>query len=442
MVFQPFCYFGPHKYAVIIKLNCETDFVAGRNKIANQLQIDVRYVTLWLKQADLWRIPDMDANLAYLAVLAGVRHVEDYAKVDPKKLMPVLRTLVASHPDMKLPNEETVSMSIDYAKLFVKNMSGKTYLKDDMAAKKAEREDLLVEIYGFDPVTNDLEKTLTNLLARTDLDTDAGNLVLNHNVFTGNFNDKPKVLPSVKLMGEGETAVKLPTDTAPSRVFNYNMIQRLVEPNVVPPAKSNSERETLDKPVDVGDFKKKIAENPTDIPQMASLGIGYVLNMHQAWVPDGFALGTLLYSTILAPGEEQRLVVRESSQSYEVLDTAESSEAVAEDYTTSQVDDTTATYNYAVNQLMTGESSSKFQVKSTSVGFSAGGGYMGCSLGLNVGHSKTSGSASSSARQNNSHDEASAAAQNFQHGIKTASERISQAKRISMRAATSNETDC
>lgn len=633
-------------------LICKGYSVAGRNKIANQLQIDVRYVTLWLKQADLWRIPDMDANLAYLAVLAGVRHVEDYAKVDPQKLMPVLRTLVASHPDMKLPNEETVSMSIDYAKLFVKNMSGKTYqleineeepvrlfadpiddnrlktdseiigeglkflqdisialplprtisghvkmqkngeligegtdvvdmkvevsgianpsedkredesnlfaytdasgyfrlvlpdkynmqdtitltvsrgankqkfikqaselldnvyitkrtgdveerkyardlvakfdqldainkeitkleqqedtlemiqngteihdaelkakadafvnsinwdkLKDDMAAKKAEREDLLVEIYGFDPVTNDLEKTLTNLLARTDLDTDAGNLVLNHNVFTGNFNDKPKVLPSVKLMGEGETAVKLPTDTAPSRVFNYNMIQRLVEPNVVPPAKSNSERETLDKPVDVGDFKKKIAENPADIPQMASLGIGYVLNMHQAWVPDGFALGTLLYSTILAPGEEQRLVVRESSQSYEVLDTAEGSEAVAEDYTTSQVDDTTATYNYAVNQLMTGESSSKFQVKSTSVGFSAGGGYMGCSLGLNVGHSKTSGSASSSARQSNSHDEASAAAQNFQHGIKTASERISQAKRISMRAATSNETD-
>lgn len=134
-------------------------------------------------------------------------------------------------------------------------------------------------------------------------------------------------------------------------------------------------------------------------------------------------------------------MVRESSQSYEVLDTAEGSEAVAEDYTTSQVDDTTATYNYAVNQLMTGESSSKFQVKSTSVGFSAGGGYMGCSLGLNVGHSKTSGSASSSSRQSNSHDEASAAAQNFQHGIKTASERISQAKRISMRAATSNETD-
>ena len=624
---------------------------AGRMKIAEQLGINVEYITLWLKQADLWRISDMDSNMAYLLVLAGVRHVEDLAKLDVIKVMPVIRSLARTHPDLKLPEEEKVGACIDYAKVFAKHLNTNIYrleineeaperlysdfldegqlktdseiiseglkflqdieialplphtisghvrmrkngkllsdgteldglkveiegvaspaeekkedeanlytyteasgyfimvlpdkynvqstitftisrggckqkfvkqaseildnvyilkrtdegeeknyartlislfdkldavnkeitkydqqketvklineggtiyndklrvkaeefvssvdlerLNKELKKKKSERENILKEIYGFDPITNDLEKTLTNLLARKDLDSDLGDLELNYNVFTGNFNDKPKALPSVKLMGEGETAVKLPTDTAPSRVFNYNMIQRLVEPAIYPPV-GVGEREKMKRPIDVTEFKRQLAENPSNIPQMASLGIGYVLNMHQAWVPDGFALGTLLYSTILAPGEEQRLVVRENTQSYEVLDTAEGSEGVVEDYTTSQEDDTTATYNYAVQQLMTGQSSSQFKVKSTGVGFSAAGAYEGCSLGLNVGHSKTSGSASSSSRQSNSHNEASTAAQNFQHGIKTASERISQARRVSMRAATSNEKD-
>lgn len=624
---------------------------AGRMKMSDQLGVNVEFVTLWLKQADLWRVSDINSNLAYLLVLAGVRNVEDLAKLDVNKVMPVIRSLVLTHPDLKLPETEEVGACIDYAKVFAKHLSNNIYrleineeaperlfadfldedqlktdseiiseglkflqdieialplphtisgtvrmrkngklltdtveldglkveiegiaspneekkedeanlfayaeasghfilvlpdkynvqstitftvsqngskqkfvkqaseildnvyilkhteegeeknyardlislfdkldavnkditkysqqketiklikeggtiyddklrikanefvssidlaqLEKDLKNKKSEREKILKDIYGFDPVTNDLEKTLTNLLARKDLDSDLGDLELNYDVFHGNFNDKPKTLPSVKLMGEGETAVKLPTDTAPSRVFNYNMIQRLVEPAVYPPVGAG-ERVKLNRPIDVTEFKKQLAENPSNIPQMASLGIGYVLNMHQAWVPDGFALGTLLYSTILAPGEEQRLVVREQTQSYEIMDTAEGSEGVAEDYTTSQEDDTTATYNYAVQQLMTGQSSSQFKVKSTSVGFSAAGAYEGCSLGLNVGHSKTSGSASSSSRQSNSHNEASTAAQNFQHGIKTASERISQARRVSMRVATSSEKD-
>lgn len=624
---------------------------AGRMKMAEQLGINVEYITLWLKQADLWRISDMDSNLAYLLVLAGVRHVEDLARLDVTKVMPVIRSLVLTHPDLKLPNEEKISACIDYAKVFAKHLNNNIYrleineeaperlysdvldegqvktdseiiseglkflqdieialplphtisghvrmrkngellsedpdldglkveiegiaspteekkeyeanlftytdasgyfimvlpdkynvqssitftisrgsckqkfvkqaseildnvyilkrteegevknyardlislfdkldavnkditkyeqqketvklineggtiyddelsrkaqefvesidldkLNKELEEKKNERENILNEIYGFDPVTNDLEKTLTNLLARKDLDSDLGNLELNYNVFNGIFNDKPKALPSVKLMGEGETAVKLPTDTAPSRVFNYNMIQRLVEPAIYPPAGA-SDREKMNRPIDVVEFKRQLAENPSNIPQMASLGIGYVLNMHQAWVPDGFALGTLLYSTILAPGEEQRLVVRENTQSYEVLDTAEGSEGVGEDYITSQEDDTTATYNYAVNQLMTGQSNTGYEVKSTSVGSSAGGSFFGASIGLNVSHSKTTGKASASSSQSNSHNEASAAAQNFQHGIKTASERISQARRISMRAATSSEKD-
>ena len=58
--------------------------------------------------------------------------------------------------------------------------------------------------------------------------------------------------------------------------------------------------------------------------------------MNQAWVPDGFALGNLLYSMILAPGEEQRLIVREKSQSYTITDTADAADYTSENYATSQ----------------------------------------------------------------------------------------------------------
>ena len=318
----------------------------------------------------------------------------------------------------------------------------KKKLESGLETKKRERDKVLEVIYGADATTNDYEKTLTNLLSRTNLDANVGDFILIHEIFTSTGNDKPRALPSVKLMGEGDDIVRLPTDTAPSRMFSYTMLQRLVEPNVTPPIRPGEERVRLQNPIDVSAYKKSMAENPENVPQASSLGIGYVLNMHQAWVPDGFALGTLLYSTILAPGEEQRLVVREQSQSYTVYDNAAASERVSEEFASAQDDDTTATYDRAVEQLSTGSSSSKFSTSTKSFGGSAAGGYGGFfSLGLSAGYSKSRGSASSSSRQSNSSNEASAAAQNFQHAIKMASEKVSQAKRVSVRAATSNETD-
>lgn len=125
-------------------------------------------------------------------------------------------------------------------------------------------------------------------------------------------------------MGEGENAIHLPTDTAPSKVFNYILLQRLVDPAVSVEnnnGRKTYDRQTLNTPLYIVEFRKKVAEDTDGVPHASSLGIGYVLNMHQSWCPDGFALGTLLYSTVLAPGEEQRLVVREKSQSYTLQDT-------------------------------------------------------------------------------------------------------------------------
>ena len=167
--------------------------------------------------------------------------------------------------------------------------------------------------------------------------------------------------------------------------------------------------------------------------------------MHQAWVPDGFALGTLLYSLVLAPGEEQRLVVRENKLSYELSDSGEATDSDSETYSMQQNDDSDAAYNYALEQMTKGNSASEYETEATthgwSVGISGGTGMIGGSAGYSGSKSNTKGSASSSAQQNNSHSEVSNTAQSFQHAIQSAANKISNAKRLSISTATSTQTD-
>ncbi len=637
-----------------------------RNNLAKTLDVDVRLVNLWVKQADLWRIESMTTDMAYLLVQIGVRHVEDLSKIDAGKAYPILRRLVLAQPDFILVDsprlnamieeamiyasilkrsqietseeepkylfrEDAVSIEFksdgkiikdglgflddlprvlplpsylagvvskrmraepDEAKIpfndilveisgvassttdkteadktpsaytdsegnfriilpeklnlqegititvsqgswkqkFLKNASDiinavpeqkimnkfdalqatsdfieaknaefreLTIMKSDLAVvrerlkdknlsnndrislteleseinrkvktledncediekeidnQKKEYERIRKEIIDYDKTTSDLEKIFQNLLNKNNLTADIGALTVIEEIFKG-YPDLKKALPSVKLMGEGEKAIHLPTDTAPSRLFNYGMLQRLVEPEIKGKDEKTGfkdKRIKLASPVDVMDFKKKMYSDPDNYPQMTSLGIGYVLNMHQAWVPDGFALGSLIYSLILAPGEEQRLVVREKKQSYSLSDDAEGMDSDSQTYELSQVDDTTAAYNYALNQLSKGNSNYNYEAGTNSFGGGYGGAVnfnwggflnLGSAHGFSGAWSKSKGSGSSSASQSNAHNEASSAAQTFQHSIKSAADRISQSKRISMRTATSEESN-
>lgn len=247
-----------------------------------------------------------------------------------------------------------------------------------------------------------------------------------------------KLLPSVKFMENNGHSVYLPTDTAPSEVYNYSMLQRLVEPAISPVQDIDKPRESLKKAIDIVEFKEKLLTDPNSIPHMSSLGIGYSLNMHQAWVPDGFALGNLLYSTILAPGEEQRLIVREKQQQYTIVDQQSGTDSTAENYGASQTQLTTQAYNQAIGEMMNGGSS--FDYSSSTSSKSCGGGFLGL-VGGHSSKSSASGSSSSSSFQNNSYNEASRAASNFQNQIKSSSEKISQAKRLLIKSATSDESD-
>lgn len=232
----------------------------------------------------------------------------------------------------------------------------------------------------------------------TDKDKNEGFVVINE-ILMGESADQAKALPKVKLMGNGEDdVVRLSTDTAPSRIYSYGMLQRLVEPRMSVADKNgkfgNADRVVLNTPVDVDQFRRTMTENPNDCPQMSSLGIGYVLNMHQAWVPDGFALGSLLYSLVLAPGEEQRLVVRENKQDYTVLDDNLATDSVDEQSEQTQDDDTDAAFRYAVDKMSDASSSYRYQTKTASAGASGGIGSGSAMLGLSGGYSSASGSAS------------------------------------------------
>ena len=345
--------------------------------------------------------------------------------------------------------QKTQRLGIDIREYESRFESQKTALLDGLKTQKH---------LSF-PETTDLDKIFDAFIAKTtapeallegsDLKEEYEGFLVIDEVFEGGYANAAKALPSVKLMENEGKEIRLPSDTAPSRVFNYSMLQRLVEPKLTK-VNDNNEREEVFRtamfgPEDVQGFKDSMTSNPDKYPQMSTLGIGYVLNMHQAWVPDGFALGSLLYSLILAPGEEQRLVVRENKQTYLLSDMAEGTDLINEDYRMTQDDDTTAAYNYALNQLSA--ANSHYSYKSSSWGVGGSGGLAGMAdgiagmLGLSGGYSRSSGSGSSSASQSNAHNEASTAAQSFQHSIKSASDKIAQSKRISVSTASSDVSE-
>jgi len=322
-------------------------------------------------------------------------------------------------------------------------------IEEELNLLEARRDHLERYIKESDDTTNNLQRILRNIFQDEHMEADLREapLIIYEEIFEGSTEHQNKVLPSVKLMEKDSKPLYMPTDTAPSRIFQYAMIQRLVEPAISPIAdkKNGKGRIALTQGVDVMNFKKIISTSPDQWPQMSSLGIGYVLNMHQAWVPDGFALGNLLYSLVLAPGEEQRLVVREKNQSYEIIDELSGEDAVVESYEADQMDNTTAAYDYAVRQMMEGSSKYSYSTRASTIGASLGlggiGGGISAMFGLSGSTAKSSGKGSSSASQSNTHNEASNAAQMFQHGIKTASERISQARRLGISMASGDEKD-
>ena len=128
----------------------------------------------------------------------------------------------------------------------------------------------------------------------------------------------------------------------------------------------------LSGPISIDDFRAALLSRPAIV---GSLGLGYVLRCSQNWKFQGLALGDLVYSLPLAPGEQQQVVVEEQTttltvREFDAVIASESSSA-------SQVSDasTRATFDSALQQSAQGGSS--FTSASESGSMSAGGGLLG-----------------------------------------------------------------
>ena len=530
-----------------------------RKQLADILHVNSVYVDSWLKQADLWRVPGMTPDIAYLLVQAGVRCVLDLANLEVSRTLPLLNSLGNAQPDFTPPTADTLSSLIIRAMGMVNSSSDTSFYQlelpeDDpspdylfnntrsvfwinpednytalrkglltlksldldrfrplpskicgqVVCKKgnvlAGAPDLLVKITGFLSANRDgsdltlvpssytdnqgcFELTMPDAYCFKEVVTFTVHTKENSYTFNKNATEiidllptdhkeggssesdtvelkspfivdgthietkaPAKALPSVALMGEDDKTVRLSSDTAPSRIYSYKILNRLIEPKLAQgKTAGDTKRTSVIQAIDVDGFRDTLQESPMAIEKMSSLGIGYVLNMHQAWVPDGFSLGSLLYSLVLAPGEEQRILIREREQAYDIGDEASTSDITGESYQLIQTDDEDAAYNYALNQLS--EAGSSYSTKSTTANAGLGGALgglingitFGLSIGAGFGYTKSSGNAS--AHQRNAHNEASSAAQSFQHAIKSASERIAQTKRVSIRTASGDEAE-
>ncbi len=242
-------------------------------------------------------------------------------------------------------------------------------------------------------------------------------------------------LPSVRLQGEeGSNPVYLDPDTAPSRTFRYNLLQRLSIPC------TTNGRETVDSPIDVYGFKSNLRLHHDNICQSGGLSIGYVLGMSQAWVPDGYALGNLLYSLVLAPGEEQRLVVKEHTEAYSVNDTADGTDRVTDYASQYQSDAIEEIFSQTAAQTSAASQSSQYSTYAKSRGTSGMGLFIGL-LGGSSSTSKSHGTSSSAASSRNVYSDASQAAERFQTSIVSTSTRLAQTNRVSIRAASSSDSE-
>jgi hypothetical protein len=153
------------------------------------------------------------------------------------------------------------------------------------------------------------------------------------------------------------------------------------------------ERVPVDKPISVDGFRDQVMglaggriEGARRVPMAGTLGLGYVLNLAQAWHYDGLSLGNLLYSLPLAPGEQQRIAITEgfataAVRETEVLDIAERSHA-----STRQDASTQAVFQSAFEEHVRANSSYENEARSSSWGVAGGiGGIIGGGIGALVG---------------------------------------------------------
>ncbi|MEL6539289.1 MAG: hypothetical protein AAFP93_00745 [Bacteroidota bacterium] len=178
------------------------------------------------------------------------------------------------------------------------------------------------------------------------------------------------------------------------------------------------------------------SRNPVDWDETATyyqnttIAHGHILNFKQTWKADGYSLGDLLYSLPLAPCQKKQIAIfdwdRQESASRE--DSTSVSERL--DAHLDRDRDVTDIVNTAMNEVVSGNSSSSMSSESKTRGFSANIGGSGSNGAVSV----SGGMSFSSGRQS---AQSQSSAQSFQQGARNLSGKAMQQYRDSIMQSSS-----
>lgn len=205
-----------------------------------------------------------------------------------------------------------------------------------------------------------------------------------------------------------------------------------------------ADRVPVDQPIDVADFHSDAEAAPEDVPKASSLGLGYIVNMHQTWIPRGLSLGNLAYSLPLAPGEEQQVAVFEQRERLSVRDTERMDVSEVERFQEQVDTSTNAVFESAFDETVRG--GSRMETSSATGGIGVGGGVGGffkgilAGIGIAGGYGSTSSGGSTSSWQNTSKDFVSSSSQDFHSNLSRQANARRTAVRTAVRLATASES--
>ncbi|AIT82889.1 hypothetical protein [Novosphingobium pentaromativorans] len=159
------------------------------------------------------------------------------------------------------------------------------------------------------------------------------------------------------------------------------------------------DRVPVEQPLSIDGFRDRLVgvkpngliSTDETVPMAGTLGLGYVLHMSQRWTFQGLALGDLVYSLPLAPGEQQQVAIFERRDTSAVFESEFFDESQALLQSATADTSTTATFASAFNEVINGRSSFRTDSDTSSVG----GSFFGLISG-GSGSSSSSGTTSSS----------------------------------------------
>ncbi|HEV2419867.1 MAG TPA: hypothetical protein VGX94_18880 [Terriglobia bacterium] len=266
-----------------------------------------------------------------------------------------------------------------------------------------------------------------------------------------NGGTSPPTVPKLTL-GDDQDCIRVLENQPSFEQYPYGIFFQLIAPalytetetvdanqtgvyQIVKRTDTPANRGQLTGPISIDEFREGLLTGPAIV---GSLGLGYVLRCSQNWSFRGLALGDLVYSLPLAPGEQQQIVVEEQTTTLAVTET-ESAFGVASSQASQASDESTqANFQSAFRQAAQGGSS--YSTASETGSMSVGGGLLGILGGPSGSLGETISGGSSSSWMDGLQDYATNASQSVQTYSEQQSLAQRRAQRTAIRMATSSES--